>query len=130
MLGAELFSGERQWRDKNMMAVLHAVSLEKKHPPIPASVPPALAQLFDECMAFEPARRPRIAQVLERLRQQRDVIVTVPAKVDEKKGVHPWSFPAMMMACRWEPGTGQDAGIRFAELDPSVCRFVGACCLC
>ncbi len=93
VLLSELLSGERQWTQYSVQQIMKACLIDRKHPPVPASVPPALAQLCEDCMAFEASARPSFAVIVARLRQ-----LNVTSGVTE-----PWAVPkSLTQALQWQ----------------------------
>eukprot|EP00899_Mesostigma_viride_P025254 jgi/Mesvir1/5913/Mv00682-RA.1 len=68
----EMASGTPPWAGLNMFQVVAIITVQKKSPPIPASLPGVLADLARRCFAFEPAERPTFAEILAVLRQRMD----------------------------------------------------------
>ncbi len=94
VLLSELLSGERQWTQYSVQQIMKACLINRKHPPVPASVPPALAQLCEDCMAFEASARPSFAVIVARLRE---LSVTLGAEAE------PWAVPkSLVQALQWQ----------------------------
>ena len=76
-LGVTLWSmwrGRHPWPREPPFAVMTRVERGER-PPMPRSMPPALAALVAACWTAEPARRPKVAAVVARLHALRDEIV-------------------------------------------------------
>jgi hypothetical protein len=90
---AELLSGERQWVKLSVAQIMKLCLVQQKHPPVPATVPPAIAQLCEDCMAFDAADRPSFVQVCARLQQLALALVRAD----------PWRMPkAMAQGLAWQ----------------------------
>ncbi len=65
----QMLTGCRPWQGMGVDAVREAVARQRRALEVPADAPPELAALCRECMAWEPAARPSMAQVEARLQQ-------------------------------------------------------------
>jgi hypothetical protein len=63
----ELITRGEPYEGKSKPQIIVGVSKEGLRPDIPPSCPPDFAQLMRDCWEQDPERRPRFAQVLERL---------------------------------------------------------------
>ena len=106
----EMFGGQRPFDGLNQMQIMRKVD-RKQHPDIPAEMPPGLAQLCEDCMQYEPAKRPSASAVLSRLQELRD-----SAAIENRA---PWALPLELMreSLKWQV---KDEGLRFAELNPTA----------
>ncbi|KAL4457609.1 hypothetical protein ABPG75_012474 [Micractinium tetrahymenae] len=66
----EAVAARELYPDLMAMQVILQVSQHGLRPEVPASCPPALAELMQRCWAQDAAQRPQAAQVVEELRQQ------------------------------------------------------------
>jgi serine/threonine protein kinase len=78
----QMLSGRRPWQDMRQDAVREAVLVQRRALEPPAGLPPELAALCAECMAWEPAARPSMAQVEARLQQLLECLSPAPLLQD------------------------------------------------
>lgn len=68
----EMLTGKQPWEEcSNIMQIVMAVGCERRRPPMPAGVPPALSRLIRECWRHNAALRPGFSEIIDRIRQMR-----------------------------------------------------------
>ena len=93
----ECITGMVPWSEcNNIMQIVMAVGLERKRPPLPKGVPPAIAAIVRECWRHNSRLRPSMREVADRLRKlqreevERQTFKTaaemVTASASKKKG--------------------------------------------
>lgn len=93
----ECITGMVPWSEcNNIMQIVMAVGLERKRPPLPKGVPPAIAAIVRECWRHNSRLRPSMREVADRLRKlQREEVERqtfkaaaemVTASASKKKG--------------------------------------------
>ncbi|WPT13565.1 Putative serine/threonine-protein kinase drkA [Picochlorum sp. SENEW3] len=64
----ECITGRQPWEEcNNLMQIVMAVGLERRRPPLPRGVPGPLASIIRECWRHNPALRPSMKEIAERL---------------------------------------------------------------
>lgn len=64
----ECITGHQPWEEcNNLMQIVMAVGLERRRPPLPRGVPGPLASIIRECWRHNPALRPSMKEISERL---------------------------------------------------------------
>ena len=68
----EMITGRQPWEEcSNIMQIVMAVGCERRRPPMPAGVPPALSRLIRECWRHNAALRPGFSEIIDRIRQMK-----------------------------------------------------------
>ena len=63
-----LFSGTVPYQGYNLMQLIDALTVTKRAPDVPATIPDVLHPTLHSCFSFVPAQRPSINQLVEALK--------------------------------------------------------------
>lgn len=65
----ECITGRQPWEEcNNLMQIVMAVGVERRRPPLPKGIPSPLASIIRECWRHNPALRPSMKEIAQRLR--------------------------------------------------------------
>lgn len=122
----ECITGRQPWEEcNNLMQIVMAVGVERRRPPLPKGIPGPLASIIRECWRHNPALRPSMKEIADRLRslkreEQQALAFKAAAQLATKQpsprlGTSPHSSPSKKSAQAWNEKWSPVKGTRMAQ---------------